>query len=789
MRIFKQNKLLTLMLAILFSFSFCVSMPIENLTNATEPQPAYPDTIDITYYGANCGENSNKCITKDGVESPYNGEPIYITEDKTIELNGVTIEGTNTDPSPITIEPGVTVNIILSGENTLTAKSDKLSAGIYVKQNATDPNNVINATLNIFGKNNENEGNKLTVTGGKFGAAIGGVGTNGHTPPYNQGTPGVINICSGTILAQGGSDSAGIGAGARASANEINIYGGDITALAGSSGAGIGAGYATSGTSTLGVQVGDFTGGIINITGGTIRAAAGKFKLKDDGITYYSFDDFNIYNTEYFFENCYESNGFGGGIGGGYGAASGTITIGGNADVTAIGSCGGTGIGTGRGTSSTNKYSTGCTPVNITIEGNAKVVAATPNENRDKEKPGSGAAIGGGRGFNDGGTIKILENANVTAVSTNYKNIQDIAYQDNAGSSCAAAIGGSWTVFNLKTTEPDPTLIAKPDTLQIDPTTTISAVSDGFVPAINAPTGENVSTLLALNFNEEEFFNYHNSDILDNQNIYPLKVTAKDRSENSNNETAFAINKANASCYINLPNATTYKLKVNGQIPTEEIYLSNGVEDNSAEFQAGHYGETEYKCNGFTSPIEQETTITHGNENLNIKIKGQEGNFETGAIFHAIGVTDPDQINELTENLDDVYENKLERVHFYDIGVTYRNGINENENPAEYKTFRGGPVTISVQVPNGWDKNELLALYVKAGEGDDETYNHRIETIDGVDYLSYETTHFSKFATFDPLKLINHGLNTGDNIHTLILAILSMFFKSFSSMFMLYCQR
>lgn len=638
MRIFKQNKLLTLMLAILFSFSFCVSIPIGNLTNATEPQPAYPDTIDITY------------------GPDYTGGPIYISEDKTIELNGVNIKGTDTDPSPITIAAGAKVNIIISGKNTLTANSNKNSAGIYVKPYEVDAseNNVANdATLNIFGKDNKDTGNNLNVTGGHYGAGIGGVGTDHPSP----GTPGIINICSGTILAQGGADSAGIGSGSRASGNEINIYGGDITALAGSSGAGIGTGYATSGGGES--KVGSYNAGIINITGGTIRAAAGKFKLKDDGITYYSFDDFNIYNTEYFFKNCYESNGFGAGIGGGYGATSGQITIGGEADVTAIGSCGGAGIGSGRGSSKPDQYSTGCTPVNITIEGNAKVVAASPDDTRNNQ--GGGAAIGGGRGFGDciyktydSGSnkrkIELDESGNPILKDSQPSGLGSIAIKDNANittvaSPYAASIGGSWMVFSMVDRDlTDPTLIAKPDTLQIDPTTTISAVSDGFVPAINAPTGENVSTLLALNFNEEEFFNYHNNDVLDNEEIvkFPLKVVAND----GNSETAFAINKANASCYINLPNATTYKLKVNGQIPTEEIYLSNGVEDNSAEFQAGHYGETEYKCNGLTSPIEQETTIANGSELLKIKIKGKEGIFEYGSTFHAIGVTDPTEIAE-----------------------------------------------------------------------------------------------------------------------------------------------
>lgn len=326
----------------------------------------------------------------------------------------------------------------------------------------------------------------------------------------------------------------------------------------------------------------------------------------------------------------------------------------------------------------------------------------------------------------------------------------------------------------------DPTLIAKPDTLQIDPTTTISAVSDGFVDAINAPTGKNVSTLLALNFNKEEFFNYHNNDVLDNEEIvkFPLEVVAND----GNSETTFAINKSKTSCYINLPNATTYKLKVNGQNPTEEIYLSNAVEDNSAEFHGGHYGETEYKCDSLTSPIEQEATVQNGSENLKVKIKGKEGIFEYGSIFYTEGINDPTTIEFLNTQLDDKYKDELERIYYYDIGVAHRKAAN-----GVYETFKGGPVSISIQVPAGWDKEDLLSLYVNAN--DDENIKYKLENIDGVDYITYETTHFSKYAIFDKLvKVIPVFPGTGDNINTLILAILSMFFKSFSSIFMLYCR-
>ena len=739
MKIYKANRVLTLLISILFSFSLCACIPVDKTTSAEEQIPQ-----------------------ADAAHTYSGGDPIYISGDTTIKLENVNISGqappsqpaSDSDKckaSPITIASGTT-NIILSGNNTLTAMSDYASAGIYVKYGAT---------VNIYAE----DGGTLNVTGGNYGAGIGGVKTGG----YDSGIPGTINIYSGTLFVQGGSDAAGIGSGRNSSGNEINIYGGDITAISGGNGAGIGSGYGTSGGSGAPL-VGQLTGGEINITGGTVRAAAGKFKPDGKG-NYYSFNNFDIYNTDYFFENCYENNGFGAGIGGGYGAASGKITIGGEANVTAIGSGGGAGIGAGRGTSSKDKYDKDCTPIDITITDDATVVAATPNENRDKQKPGSGAAIGGGRGFNDGGTIKILENANVTAVSTNYKNVQDIAYQDNAGSSYAAAIGGSWKVGSIDTSNPE--LIAKPGTLQIDPTATISAVSDGFVPAISLP--QTIDSLVTLNISDDFFTN--NSDVLDSTK--PLKIEAQNL--DNGNTTTFSVNNSLASCLINLP-GEKFRLKVIDEDSTEKIYLSNSNEENSANFVKSK----SYNISGLTSPIEQETTIKNGEEDLKIKVKGDAGIFEYGATFYAEGVNDPAQIEELNEDLDSQYKDKLERIHYFDIGVIYRQEKNDDGTPKKYEKFTGGPVTISLQVPSGWDKEELLAIYVTMT--DDETFNHRIETIDGVDYISFETTHFSKYAIFDPDTKVEFP-PTGDPLNALVMALISLFFKSFSSMFMIYLQK
>ncbi len=341
-------------------------------------------------------------------------DPIVVNSDTTIELSGVTIEGTSGDPTPIIVENGVTLNLVFSGNNTLTAVSNIASAGIYVKNGAT---------INIYGRT----GATLTITGGKYSAGIGGVGFQNHQAvPYQ--VCGVINIYSGTIVSRGGDSAAGIGSGRCVGGNEINIYGGDVTAIGGTSAAGIGSGYGTSGGGT-GLEVGNFTAGTINITGGRVRASCGNL----------DFDAIDINDPDSFSFN----NGFGAGIGGGYGATSGTIYIGGDADVLAVGQCGGAGIGSGRGTDKLNHYNSTCEPCDITIGGDARIIALSGYDVRPTQNYNAGgAAIGAGRGFGisgqSSGSIIIRDNADVFA---------------NAGS-YADGIGGSYTVHTI---QPDDT--------------------------------------------------------------------------------------------------------------------------------------------------------------------------------------------------------------------------------------------------------------------------------------------------------------------------------------------
>jgi hypothetical protein len=336
--------------------------------------------------GAQAGGNVIDLVVS-GNESPFtvNGDWLSrygITDGRTnvtIKLDGVSIESTTQNVSGITIAAGFEVTLIFDGNCTITGcsiSSSNCSAGIKVENGAT---------LNIYGE----DGANLTVTGGRYGAGIGGAGYSDGN--QSNPVPGTINIYSGTITARGGGRGAGIGSGYKQSGGIVNIYGGNITAIGTGWGAGIGSGYGSSGGANN-PPAGSFSGGTINIRGGVVRAATNDIDFVN--LDYYNLED-PLYGN---LDVCAA------GIGGGYGSTSGNITISGDADVIAVGSCGGAGIGSGRGTDRVNQYSqvndiSTCVPCNITIEGNANVVALAGKDIRNGPQPVGGAGIGSGYGF------------------------------------------------------------------------------------------------------------------------------------------------------------------------------------------------------------------------------------------------------------------------------------------------------------------------------------------------------------------------------------------------------
>ena len=274
--------------------------------------------------------------------------------------------------------------IIVSGDvKLILADNCKLTCqrGIYVPEDSS---------ITIYAQStDENTMGQLTITNKSSGAGIGGA-MDAESLGLKKDA-GSIYIHGGKIYAEAtGMGAAGIGGGADGSCGVITITGGIITAKA-QSGAGIGGGKYSS-------------AGNITITGGTVTATGG---------------------------------GNSAGIGSGFQGKSGTIWIGGDADVTATGGSYGAGIGGG--------YLVGGGI--ITIEGGTVTAIGGGT-------PSSGGTAGIGAGDGDvsvdgeeisGGTITIT-GGTITAAGKGKRGSASSNWGAGIGSAGQSAYGGDITI-------------------------------------------------------------------------------------------------------------------------------------------------------------------------------------------------------------------------------------------------------------------------------------------------------------------------------------------------------
>ena len=269
------------------------------------------------------------------------------------------------------------VEIELDGKNEL--KSGYYRAGLE--------KNTSTGTLTLKDDNKEAGNGSLNAEGGELSAGIGAC--------YEQGTKNII-ITGGTVTATGGDGGAGIGGGKGGAAENIIITGSTVTATGGGSvldwgGAGIGGGGEGRNS--------DSNGKNITITGSTVTAKGGNGSAGIGGGVTGIGEAITITGSTVTATGGIGAAGIGGGCGGDNGNGE-NITITGSR-VTATGNSGGAGIGGGER----------CDGENITITGST--VTATGDR--------GGAGIGGGagesnRGNGNGNNITIT-GSTVTAIS------------------------------------------------------------------------------------------------------------------------------------------------------------------------------------------------------------------------------------------------------------------------------------------------------------------------------------------------------------------------------------
>ena len=268
------------------------------------------------------------------------------------------------------------VEIELDGKNEL--KSGYYRAGLE-KNNSTSA-----GTLTL--KDDKEAGNgSLNAEGGELSAGIGAC--------YEQGTKNII-ITGSTVTATGGDGGAGIGGGKGGAAENIIITGSTVTATGGGSvldwgGAGIGGGSDGRNSGSNGKN--------ITITGSTVTAKGGNGSAGIGGGVTGIGEAITITGSTVTATGGIGAAGIGGGCGG-YNGNGENITITGSR-VTATGNSGGAGIGGGER----------CDGENITITGST--VTATGDR--------GGAGIGGGAGESNRGNGNniTITGSTVTAIS------------------------------------------------------------------------------------------------------------------------------------------------------------------------------------------------------------------------------------------------------------------------------------------------------------------------------------------------------------------------------------
>lgn len=231
-----------------------------------EPEPEKPETtLTLDLSEGNILIEEDGYTIGDGEKQSYTGA-YTISGNSTLTANSITVSGgthtivldnvviTTTAGSPIALTNEAKVNLQLSGTTTLNSPAKK--ACIEVPKGCE---------LSLSGTG------KLFAISGQSAAAI---GASGSDKEADAGTLGKIVIYSGTIVAKGGRNGAGIGDGQCGRGDgKIIVYGGDIYAQSGGNGAGIGAGGSEAKT--------DVTTLTVEIYGGNISATGSKYALGD----------------------------------------------------------------------------------------------------------------------------------------------------------------------------------------------------------------------------------------------------------------------------------------------------------------------------------------------------------------------------------------------------------------------------------------------------------------------------------------------------------------------------
>ena len=139
--------------------------------------------------------------------------------------------------------------------------------------------------------------------------------------------------------------------------------------------------------------------------------------------------------------------------------------------------------------------------------------------------------------------------------------------------------------------------------------------------------------------------------------------------------------------------------------------------------------------------FESSTNVDVHGQNIKVGVKAISGIIEEGSQFEARVIEESNsEYNTYWDLLDD--KSKIEHSVILNLGIRKPDGTLYSQ--------LNGYVTVYIQVPEGWDHEELQLLYISASL-DEEFEENYTTTIDGVKYVEFNTNHFSPYILKDPL--------------------------------------
>lgn len=223
------------------------------------------------------------------------------------------------------------------------------------------------------------------------------------------------------------------------------------------------------------------------------------------------------------------------------------------------------------------------------------------------------------------------------------------------------------------------------------------------------------------------------------------------------NEESYTVgNEENATVTVTFTNTNPYEVTVDSAALTSSYFA---VEDatkipSSITLAAGVEKSFDvpmsYTFKQFVPDIEFHNFRTGQAEKLKVGMVASLATVGEATAEFIVDCFDASE-NEHTDYFKLLDTKNVDHAVFFDLSLKNSTGTTKQLN---------GCAKIYLQIPTGWDAHELEAFFVS--EGKDEQFVEKLETVDGIQYVTFITKHFSPYALVDPGTQQSQNHKTGD---------------------------